>query len=303
MLEFTSNLLKCDKKKVNYKGGPHRDLNGRVPTGNYSHTKAQNATQDDLCCEGKPLDQQIYQDSLRAPLQNHKLLVWKWDEGNDYFHYNECNPDYKISEGMNFWMNKIFEDIKKVENYEHARLARWYHKTKMCWSLIFCIPLLVYTCCCAMRYWEIKFKKMLIKRKQDIEKKLKEFEKEKLHNENPNLRLNISEWSGYITLEQVDPNGEVKKQNSNAAQELYEKEYMPSKRNSVHVINEVPSRTSLKEMQIKKSEKTTPKKSGNFILNNIDMEQEQNGEPGERKPTEETPLEIIDNTNLVENKD
>jgi len=49
-------------------------------------------------------------------------------------------------------------------------------------------------------YWDTFLDDKLKKRRDDIQKKLQDFQLQKLNRINPNLRLNISSEGGYIEL-------------------------------------------------------------------------------------------------------
>merc|ERR1712232_323828 len=120
------------------------------------------------------------------------------------FLYDGCDPQYRISQGVGEHMAKLFSSLKKVTNYSIDDLNKYTQKKRCCWSAILGVPFLIFGCCCSFIYWDSYFENKLKERREDIQKKLTEFEHEKLHSINPNLELTISAEGGYIQLKIVN---------------------------------------------------------------------------------------------------
>ena len=195
MLSFFGDLIKCDQKKVN-----HRGMRGG------SFLQRRKTT---IIGRQNEAEEHLLKDVKNAPEQNDNLLVWKWDQGADCFLYRGCKKRFAISKDIESYMGHIFFSIKKVENYRIHNLSKYVSERRCFWSVILGIPFFIFGCFCVFVYWGGVFEKKLQERRENIQKKLKDFESRTLNRINPNLKLNISDGGGYITLIKVFNNDDI----------------------------------------------------------------------------------------------
>lgn len=198
MLEFISNALKCEQKKVNHRGGMG------FRSGGMSGGAFQLRKKSTIMERTSELEDSICKDAEKAPEDSDKSLAWKWDQTCDMFIYDGCDAKYKISEGgIDENMGNLFDSLKKIEHYSIDDLNKFTQKKRCLWSAILGVPFLIFGCMCSFIYWDTFLDNKLKKRREDIQKKLQDFQLQTLNRINPNLRLNISSEGGYIELKQV----------------------------------------------------------------------------------------------------
>ena len=242
MLEFISNVLKCEQKKVNHRGG----MGFRA--GGSSGGMAQLRKKSTIMERTSELEDSICKDAEKAPADNDKSLAWKWDQTIDMFIYDGCDSKYKISEGgLEEHMSYIFNSLKKVEYYSIDDLNKFTQKKRCLWSAILGIPFLIFGCQCSFMYWDTFLDDKLKKRRDDIQKKLQDFQLQKLNRINPNLRLNISSEGGYIELKQVEGRRVVSMHKTNSKKVLQNPQHAEETQNMTKIKN--ISKTSLNQDQ------------------------------------------------------
>ena len=185
-MNYIDDIFFCDKKRLNISRKRNRRTKSGPPP----------PTAKDF----------IRNDANRAPVGTNTKCVWKWNTANDCYDFDGCISSEIISQTLSpEVMHGFFEDIKKVEYYKHKALIEYIDKQACFWMCVFYIPFFVYSIIYVECYFEAKLEKLLERRRNDILNKMREFEYKVLRNLNPNLRLEISDRQGYITLIDQSP--------------------------------------------------------------------------------------------------